>query len=178
MRVRGLASELSTAKSPKRTDASESDSHRDILLALVLQTGVQVQISLDRSFMKHGLTMLDASIVLRCVESQTVLTAGKVAAALGRDKGTITRAIDRLERERLINRVAHKFDHRISLLRPTKRAEYIAPSLKALFSTIRRQMFAEINEHDFERLIQSLAQLRKNATNFGRVSARALKPLA
>jgi DNA-binding MarR family transcriptional regulator len=115
--------------------------------------------------------MLDASIVLRCVESQVVLTPGKLAAALGRDKGTITRALDRLERECSVTRVVHKFDRRISLLKPTKRATKIASSLKALFSAIRRQLFCEMNEDDFVQLARTLARLGQNATDLGRDSA-------
>jgi DNA-binding MarR family transcriptional regulator len=175
--VRG-ASEPSTTRLVKRAAPSEGDSHREILLASLLQTGVQLQTFLDRTFSQHGLTMLDASIVLRCVESQITLTPGKLAAALGRDKGTITRAVDRLEKESFLTRVTGKFDRRISLLKPTKRAKNIAPSLKALFSTIRHQMFAEISDRDSAHLILTLAQLRKNAATLGRNSADLGKPSA
>ena len=170
------ASELSRARFAERADLSKADSQRDILLASVLQTGVQLQACLDRSFLQHGLTMLDASIVLHCVESHAVLTPGKLAVALGRDKGTITRAVGRLERECFVARVTHQFDRRISLLKPTTRAKKIAPSLRALFSTIRRQMFAEMNERDFEQLTRCLARLRKNAADLVRDSADASKP--
>jgi DNA-binding MarR family transcriptional regulator len=163
-RVRG-APELSTTRWAQRANASEADSQRDVLLAALLQTGVQLQTSLDRAFLQHGLTMLDAGIVLCCVESQVSLTPGKLAAGLGRDKATITRAVDRLERERFITRVANKFDRRISLLKPTNRAKDLAPALSSLFSAIRRQMLAEINERDSAQLAQTLAQLRKNAAN-------------
>jgi DNA-binding MarR family transcriptional regulator len=170
------ASEPLTTRFAERADASETDSQHDILLASVLQTGVQLQVSLDKSFLQHGLTMLDASIVLRCVESQVVLTPGKLAVALGRDKGTITRAVDRLERECFVTRIADKFDRRISLLKPTRRAKTLAPSLKTLFSSIRRQIFEEMNERDLEHLPRILARLRKNATNLGAGSANSLKP--
>jgi DNA-binding MarR family transcriptional regulator len=159
------ASDFSTTRLAERAELSEADSRRDVLLASVLQTGVQLQVSLDRSFLQYGLTLLDASIVLRCVKSQGVLTPGKLAVALSRDKGTITRAVDRLEKECFLTRVPHSFDRRVSLLKATKRAKKISPSLRALFSTIRRHIFAELNERDLEHLTRTLALLRKNATH-------------
>ena len=154
----------------KPAGLSEADWQRENLLASLLQTGAHLQASLDKSFSRHGLTMLDARILLRCVEAQLVLSPGKLAVALGRDKGTVTRGVDRLEKNCLLTRVAGRQDRRISLLKPTRQAKRIAPTLRALFASIRRQLFAEIVKSDLDHLTQSLARLRKNATVIGRGS--------
>jgi DNA-binding MarR family transcriptional regulator len=146
---------------------SEADRRRDTLLASILRTGVRIQTSIDRSFSQHGLTMVDASILLCCVEAPRILTPGKLAIALGRDKGAITHVVDRLEKKCFVRRVAGRHDRRISLLKPTDKAKEIAPTLKALFTAIHRQLFAEITEIDVDRLVQSLARLRKNASVIG-----------
>jgi DNA-binding MarR family transcriptional regulator len=161
-------SELSTTRLAKRTGSSEPDARRDVLLTSVLQTGAKLQASLDKRFLRYGLTMLDASIVLRCAESEIVLTPGKLAAALGRDKGKITRVVDRLERDSFVTRVASTVDRRKSFLKPTKRAQTIAPSLRVLFSCIHRELFAEMNDRDLQKLTQTLVRLRKNATSLKR----------
>lgn len=155
---------------------SEADRRRDILLASILQTGVRIQTSIDKSFSRHGLTMLDASILLRCVETPRFLTPGKLAVALSRDKGAITRVVDRLEKKCFVMRIAGRHDGRISLLKPTSKAKAIAPTLKALFTAIRRQLFAEITESDLHHLVRLLAHLRRNAKVIGRGSMIAHIP--
>jgi len=51
---------------------------------------------MDRCFLKFGLTVQEATLLLRCAEMQRI-TPGKLAAIVGRDKGKVTRVIDRLE---------------------------------------------------------------------------------
>jgi DNA-binding MarR family transcriptional regulator len=174
--VRDPLRSRSLVKSAKPPDLSEADWRRENLLASVLQTGMHLQASLDKSFSRHGLTMLDASVLLRCVEARIVLTPGKLAVALGRDKGSITRVVDRLEKKCFVTRVAGRHDRRTWLLKPTNRAKKIAPTLRALFNGLRRQLFTEILESDLDHLTHSLARLRKNAAVVGRGSIAAPDP--
>jgi hypothetical protein len=74
---------------------------KDLLMSWLFQTCIKLQMSLDRRFLRFGMTVQEASVLLRCVEAKNVMP-GQLAVGLGRDKGMITRFIDRLELSRLI----------------------------------------------------------------------------
>ena len=76
---------------------------KDLLMSWLFQTCIKLQISLDRRFLRFGMTVQEASVLLRCVEARSI-TSGQLAVGLGRDKAMITRFIDRLELSRLIAR--------------------------------------------------------------------------
>ncbi|HUE43910.1 MAG TPA: MarR family transcriptional regulator [Candidatus Sulfotelmatobacter sp.] len=147
---------------------SKADWRRANLLASVLLTGGRVQAALDKLFLPHGLTMLDASVLLLCVEAPLSLTPGKLAVVLGRDKGKITRVVDRLEINGFVTRDIGRRDRRISLLKPTNQAKKITPVLTAVFAGIHRELFAGMIDSEFQQLTKSLAQLLRNAAGIAR----------
>ena len=67
---------------------------KDLLTSWLFQTCIKLQTSLDRRFLRFGMTVQEASVLLRCVEARRI-TPGQLAVALGRDKGKITRFVDR-----------------------------------------------------------------------------------
>src|SRR6202163_4756533 len=69
---------------------------KDLLTSWLFQTCIKLQTSLDRRFLRFGMTVQEASVLLRCVEAQKI-SPGELSTVLGRDKGMITRFIDRLE---------------------------------------------------------------------------------
>src|SRR5437660_8947583 len=69
---------------------------RDLLTSWLFQTCIRLQTSLDRRFLRFGMTVQEASVLLRCVEARRI-TPGQLAVALGRDKGKVTRFVHRLK---------------------------------------------------------------------------------
>ena len=63
---------------------------KDLLISWLFQTCIRLQTSLDRRFLRLGMTLQEASVLLRCAEAKRI-TPGQLATALGRDKGKITR---------------------------------------------------------------------------------------
>jgi len=121
---------------------------------------------MDRRFLKYGLTMQEASVLLRCVGTRRI-TPGKLSVSLGRDKGKITRFVDRLEAAGLITRDTHRRDRRFSVLKATAKGKRVARDLACVFDTIRKELFVGIPENDVRRLSQMLSELHKNATRLG-----------
>ena len=76
---------------------------KDLLVPWLFQTCIRPQTSLDRRFLRFGMTVQEASALLRCVEARTI-TPGRLAVVLGRDKGKMSRVIDRLGSSRLLLR--------------------------------------------------------------------------
>ena len=140
-------------------------------MSWLFQTCIRLQTSLDSRFLKLGVTMQEASVLLRCVEARRV-TAGQLAIALGRDKSKVTRFIDRLEASHLLTRDIDPRDRRFSVLKPTAKAKRIARDVASVFDNIRKELFVGILESDVRRLGRMLPQLHKNAVRIGTQSKR------
>jgi len=118
---------------------------------------------LDRRFLKYGLTVQEASVLLRCVEARRS-TPGQLAVSLGRDKGNITKFVDRLEAGGLITRDIRPRDRRVSVLNATAKGKRVARDLACVFDIIRKELFVGIPENDVRRVSQMLSELHKNVT--------------
>jgi DNA-binding MarR family transcriptional regulator len=105
-------------------------------------------------------------VLLRYVEARRI-TPGQLAIALGRDKGKITRFVDRLESSRLLTRDIGRRDRRFSILKPTAKGKQVARALASVFDSIRKEPFVGILESDVLRLGKMLPELRKNAVQLG-----------
>jgi DNA-binding MarR family transcriptional regulator len=139
---------------------------KDLVTSWLFQTCIKLQTSLDRRFLRFGMTVQEASVLLRCVEARRI-APGQLAIALGRDKGKITRFVDRLESSRLLTRDTDRRDRRFSILKPTAKGKQVALALASVFDSIRKELFAGILESDVLRLGKMLPQLHKNAVRVG-----------
>jgi DNA-binding MarR family transcriptional regulator len=139
---------------------------KDLLVSWLFQTSIRLQTSMDRRCLNYGLTLQEANVLLHCVETRRV-TPGTLSASLGRDKGKITRFIDRLETGGLVTRDIDRRDRRISVLKPTAKGKQVARYLAFVFDTIRKELFAGISENHVRQLSRTLSELYKNATRIG-----------
>jgi DNA-binding MarR family transcriptional regulator len=108
-------------------------------MSWLFQTCVRLQTSLDRRFLRLGMTVQEASVLARCVEARKV-TPGQLAVALGRDRGNRTRFIDRLEASRFLPRDIDRRDRRFSILKPTAKGKRLARELTSVFDSIRKEL--------------------------------------
>ena len=162
--VAGIFSPVKPPGRPGRLSAPEW--RKDLLVSWLFQTCIRLQTSLDRRFLRFGMTLQEASVLLRCVEVGST-TPGQFAIALGRDKGKITRFVDRLETSGLVRRDIHRRDRRFSVIKATGKGRQMGRVLTHVFENIRKELFAGILEADVRRLSQMLPQLHKNATRIG-----------
>ena len=139
---------------------------KDLLVSWLFQTCIKLQTSLDRCFLKFGLTTQEATLLLRCAEMQRT-TPGKLAAIVGRDKGKVTRIIDRLASSGLVTREIYARDRRYSIIRATRKGKLLARELAHVFDSIRTELFLGIRESDVFQLGAILPHLHKNAVQLG-----------
>jgi DNA-binding MarR family transcriptional regulator len=155
---------ISLSGLPKQLQSQEW--RQDLLMSWLFQTCIKLQTSLDRRFLRFGMTVQEAGVLLRCVEARSV-TPGQLAVGLGRDKGMITRFINRLEVSRLIVRHTNPLDRRFSVIRPTTKGKQLARELASVFGHIRKELFAGMLESDVRGLSRMMALLHKNAVGIG-----------
>jgi len=162
--VGGVLLPVAPARLAKGMSAPEW--RKDLLISWLFRTSIKLQTALDRRFLRFGMTLQEASVLLRCVQAGKV-TPGRLAAILGRDKGKITRFIDRLEASRLVTREIDQRDRRFSVIKPTGKGKHVAADLASVFDSIRKELFLGMLESDVRRLGQMLPQLHENAKQIG-----------
>jgi DNA-binding MarR family transcriptional regulator len=138
--------------------------HREVLIATLLRTSIKLQNHMDRRFRRWGMTAQEASVLLRIVEARRI-TPGGLAHSLGRDKGKITRFIQRLVARNLIRRKVKSQDRRVAELEITSRGRAIAPRLRLVFDEIRDDLFREVRTESVERVGDVLIALLANMDN-------------
>lgn len=132
------------------------------VISQLLRASIGLQKALDRCFSGTGLTSQEAAVLVHCAEVKD-LSAGKLAQAMGRDKGKITRFVDRLEADGFVKRVANPRDHRLLIIRPTVRGQRAVPELKRAFEQIREEILAGVQSEDLIRVGSVLTALHENA---------------
>jgi DNA-binding MarR family transcriptional regulator len=132
------------------------------LISLLFRTSIRLQTTFDRRFAKFGITAQEAAVLLRCVEAGET-SAGKLAQAMGRDKGKITRFVHRLEASHFLTRASNPKDHRLLIIRATRRGTRMAPRLRMIFDELREQFFDAVLTQDIDQLGAVLSQLYENA---------------
>jgi len=131
-------------------------------ISRLFRTSIRLQTAFDRCFQRFGMTAQEAALLLHCVEEGET-SAGKLARRMGRDKGKITRFVDRLEGGGFLSRRSDLRDHRSLVLKATPRGRRTAPQLRRLFDEMRSAFFHGVLNADLDRLESVLTQLHANA---------------
>lgn len=124
----------------------------EAVISQLLRASIGLQKAFDRCFAYAGLTAQEAAVLVRCAEAKE-LSAGRLAQAMGRDQGKITRFIDRLEAGRFLRCVRDPRDQRLRIIKLTARAERAVPRLKKTFEQVREEF---LPHRDPERRSQPL----------------------
>jgi DNA-binding MarR family transcriptional regulator len=134
----------------------------ELSISRLFRTSIRLQTAFDRCFSPFGMTAQEAAVLLHCAEEGET-SAGKLARAMGRDKGKITRFVDRLETSGFLTRKSDPRDHRLLIIKATNRGRRVVPQLKMRFEEVRSQFFEGVLNVDIDRLETVLSQLHANA---------------
>ena len=134
---------------------SESE---ELLLALITQTGIQLQTAMDSRFRPLGLTAQEAALLIRCAEARS-RSSGELASVIGRDKGGVTRHLDKLEARGFIERFTSSRDRRVTLVRATQLGRRLAPRCGEAFLEARSQFLGEFLEVEIHQVLGVLSRI-------------------
>ena len=121
---------------------------------------------LNREFTnaKLGLTR-EQYVVLTILWEKDSVSQQFIANTLGKDKYSITKLIDGLEKRKLVKRVPTENDRRVKLIEVTPKALEIRPIVSEIVYTTIQKATMEIPEEDIE---FTKTILKKIITNVGR----------
>lgn len=157
-----LRNPLAPAQKSSRKYGGIREWQAELSIARLFRTSIRLQTAFDRCFSQFGMTAQEAAVLVRCVEEGET-SAGKLAKVMGRDKGKITRFVDRLETGGFLTRGSDARDHRLSIIKVTSKGRRFAPQLKSRFEEVRGQFFEGVLNVDIDKLEMVLSQLHANA---------------
>jgi DNA-binding MarR family transcriptional regulator len=134
----------------------------ELSISRLFRTSIRLQTAFDRCFSQFGMTAQEAAVLVHCAEEGET-SAGKLAVTMGRDKGKITRFVDRLEASGFLTRKSDPRDHRLLIIKATSRGRRVVPHLKIRFEEVRSQFFEGVLNVDIDKLETLLSQLHANA---------------
>jgi DNA-binding MarR family transcriptional regulator len=149
-----------------RKTLSSKEWQKELLLSWIFQTCFKLQASFDRRFLHFGVTFQEAVVLTRCVEAGEIVP-GRLALILARDKGKITRFINRLEAAELVKRSVSPRDRRFSVIKATPKGKRLAERIVSTFEEVRKELFVSVLDCDIRRLGKVLPQLHRNALGIG-----------
>jgi DNA-binding MarR family transcriptional regulator len=138
--------------------------HHDILLSTLFRACIKLQTQMDRRFREARMTAQEAAVLVHCVASRQT-SPGALAHVMGRDKGKVTRFIQRLVARGLLKREVKLQDRRVTQLTPTGRGRAMAPQLKLVSDEIRQRFFKGILNKDIEQVGKLLNIMLANLDN-------------
>ncbi len=135
-----LRNPLATAQKSQRKYGDIRELLAELSIARLFRTSIRLQTAFDRCFSRFGMTAQEAAVLVHCAEEGEI-SAGKLAKVMGRDKGKITRFVDRLETGGFLTRRSDPRDHRLLIIKATSKGRRFAPQLKTRFEEVRGQFF-------------------------------------
>jgi DNA-binding MarR family transcriptional regulator len=157
-----LRNPLASARKSERKYSGIREWQAELSISRLFRTSIRLQTAFDRCFSPFGMTAQEAAVLVHCAEEKET-SAGRLAKAMGRDKGKITRFVDRLEEGGFITRRSDPQDHRLLIIKATSKGLRFAPQLKTRFEEVRSQFFEGVLNVDIDKLETVLSQLHANA---------------
>jgi DNA-binding MarR family transcriptional regulator len=116
--------------------------------------------ALDVYGSENGYSLPEVTIIFELCHNDK-LTASDLMMLLGFDKGYLSRILQKMEREKLITRVADKTDRRSICLQLTAKGKKEYEQLNAASESIMRKMFAGLSDLECERLVQKMKEIQQ-----------------
>ena len=153
-----MRSQIATHERRDKGASQPRSESEELLLALIAQTGIQLQSAMDSRFRPLGLTAQEAALLIRCAETNSK-SSGELAAVMGRDKGGVTRHLDKLEARGLIERFASSRDRRVTLVRATRRGRRLLPACRKTFVETRSLLLEDLFDVEIHQLMGVLSRI-------------------
>lgn len=116
-----------------------------------------------RAFAEHGLELTPEQwIVLVRLWQQDGRTQSELCESTLRDKPTMSRIVDTMQKSGLVERVASETDARARLVMLTRKGKALQPKLVPLAKEIVERFEAGISEHDLAVTHRTLARMLAN----------------
>lgn len=121
---------------------------------------------LSAIFAKHGYDLTpEQFLVLDTLWDDGVLSQQELADILKKDKNSVTKLIDALERKRLVERIPDKIDRRLNLIHITELAKSMKDNITDIALDCTNQIIKDIPEEDLNVFVSVLNKMTENMSS-------------
>ncbi len=121
---------------------------------------------LSAIFAKHGFDLTpEQFLVLDTLWDDGVLSQQELADILKKDKNSVTKLIDALERKRLVERIPDKIDRRLNLIHITELAKSMKDNITDIALDCTNQIIKDIPEEDLNVFVSVLNKMAENMSS-------------
>ena len=121
---------------------------------------------LSAIFAKHGYDLTpEQFLVLDTLWGDGVLSQQELADILKKDKNSVTKLIDALERKRLVERIPDKIDRRLNLIHITELAKSMKDNITDIALECTNQIIKDIPEEDLNVFVSVLNKMAENMSS-------------
>ena len=121
---------------------------------------------LSAIFAKHGYDLTpEQFLVLDTLWDDGVLSQQELADILKKDKNSVTKLIDALERKRFVERIPDKIDRRLNLIHITELAKSMKDNITDIALECTNQIIKDIPEEDLNVFVSVLNKMAENMSS-------------
>lgn len=121
---------------------------------------------LSAIFAKHGYDLTpEQFLVLDTLWDDGELSQQELADILKKDKNSVTKLIDALERKRLVERIPDKIDRRLNLIHITELAKSMKDNITDIALDCTNQIIKDIPEEDLNVFVSVLNKMAENMSS-------------
>lgn len=121
---------------------------------------------LSAIFAKHGYDLTpEQFLVLDTLWDDGVLSQQELADILKKDKNSVTKLIDALERKRFVERIPDKIDRRLNLIHITELAKSMKDNITDIALDCTNQIIKDIPEEDLNVFVSVLNKMAENMSS-------------
>lgn len=116
----------------------------------------------DRRLQQHGVRVGQQFVLQLLWEAQEDLTIGEIAARLDFEAPTVTRTVQRMIRQGLVEKYPHATDGRLVLVRLTPRGRELCAIIPDMLAQAQEDLFVGISDVEQALLIRVFRQMLHN----------------
>ncbi len=133
------------------------------LPSLICQLALRIRNELNNSFQAEGVNITSEHWgVLKCLWQEEGISQSEIAAKVNKDKASITRILDIMEKNHLIQRCDDKADRRSYRIFLTAEGKSLESKLKPVAQAANQAIFQNLKEDEQEELQRLLLKLVKS----------------
>jgi len=135
----------------------------NVLIPVLGKTMKHVDYLIISKFKEAGLSLTKKQYILMRLISEGPIAQHSLAIITDRDKGSLTRLIQSLERKKLVKRVVCKADKRVNLVQLTKKGAVALEEARPVIQSVFKKLQKGINKKEKEIVTDVLSRIMENA---------------
>ncbi len=128
--------------------------------SLIAETALHIRAEINSAFQKNGLNVTSEQWgVLKCLWQKEGISQTEIAEKVNKDKASVTRILDIMQRNNLILRCNDEHDRRSYRIFLTDNGKNLESKLKPIVNSANKHIYQKLNENELKELQKLLLKL-------------------